>query len=58
MIPLGVSLQVKSLPSKGMDHYRPLTDLMQKYKDILIEYVYAVQNLRKAEEAKRAAEGN
>ena len=54
----GIIQYANDLPSKGMDHYRPLTNLMEKYKDILIEYVYAVQNLRKAEEAKRAADGN
>jgi hypothetical protein len=54
----GIIQYANDLPSKGMDHYRPLTNLMGKYKDILIEYVYAVQNLRKAEEAKKSAESN
>ena len=44
------------LPSQGMKHYRALTKLMEQYKNILIEYVYATQNLWKAEQAKRSAD--
>jgi hypothetical protein len=53
--PVGVPLYANDLPSKGMDHHRALTKLMDQYKNILIEYVYTIQNLRKAEQAKRSA---
>jgi hypothetical protein len=52
-----IPIYANDLPARGMDHYRALDKLMQDYKDILIEYVYAVQNLRKAEQAKNSAEG-
>lgn len=58
MIPGGIPRYVGDLPSRGMDHYRALSKLMDQYKDILVEYVYAIQNLRKAEQAKRSAEAD
>ena len=57
MTPAGIPQYVNDLPSRGMDHYKALDKLMNQYKDILIEYVYATQNLRKAEEGKRATGG-
>jgi hypothetical protein len=41
------------LPSRGMQHHKALSSLMEQYKDLLIEYVYAFQNLRKAEKASK-----
>jgi len=55
--PDGITQYANDLPSSGMNHYRPLSKLMEQYKDILIEYVYAVQNLRKAEQGKKSVEG-
>ena len=55
MTPAGIPQYVNDLPSRGMDHYKALENLMNQYKDILVEYVFAVQNLRKAEEGKRSA---
>ncbi len=46
------------LPTRGIEHYQNLSKLMERYKNLLIEYVYASQNLWKAEQAKKAAEGN
>lgn len=46
------------LPTRGIEHYQDLSKLMERYKNLLIEYVYASQNLWKAEQAKTAAEGN
>ena len=54
MTPGGIPRYVGDLPSTGMDHHKALSNLMEQYKNILIEYVYAVQNIRKAEQAKRA----
>lgn len=51
MSPAGIPQYANDLPSQGMDHYRALTKLMEQYKDLLIEYVFAIQNLRKAEQA-------
>jgi len=53
--PGGVPQYANDLPSHGMDHYRALNKLMEQYKDLLIEYVFATQNLRKAEQAKNSA---
>lgn len=55
MSPGGLPHYANDLPSKGMEHYQALTKLKGKYKDLLIEYVYAVQNLRKAEQARKSA---
>jgi hypothetical protein len=57
MTPAGIPQYVNDLPSRNMDHFKDLDKLMNQYKDILVEYVYAIQNLRKAEEGKRAAGG-
>ena len=54
MTPGGIPQYANDLPSKGMDHHRALTKLMEQYKNILIEYVFAIQNLWKAEEAKKS----
>jgi hypothetical protein len=56
MTPGGIPQYVNDLPSRGMDHYKAFDSLMNQYKDILVEYVYAIQNLRKAEEAKRSTQ--
>ncbi len=53
--PGGIPQYANDLPSRGMDHYRALSKLMEQYKNILIEYVYATQNLRKAEQANKTA---
>ena len=57
MTPGDIPQYAYDLPSKGMDHYKALSKLIEQYKDILVEYVYAFQNLWKAEEAKKSAEG-
>jgi hypothetical protein len=54
MTPSGIPQYAEDIPARGMDHYQALSKLKEKYKNILIEYVYAVQNLRKAEQGKRA----
>ncbi len=54
MTPGGIPQYANDLPSIGMDHHRALTKLMEQYKNILIEYVFAIQNLWKAEEAKKS----
>lgn len=54
--PGGIPQYANDLPSRGMDHHRALSKLMEEYKNILIEYVYAIQNLRKAEQAKNSAQ--
>jgi hypothetical protein len=46
------------LPSRGIEHYQAYSKLLERYKNLLIEFVYASQNLWKAEQAKKAAEGN
>jgi hypothetical protein len=51
-------LYSNNLPSRGIEHYQALNKLMERYKNILIEYVYASQNLKKAEQAKKSAEGD
>ncbi len=56
MTPGGIPQYDSDLPSRGMDHYKAFNSLMNQYKDILIEYVYAIQNIRKAEQAKRSAQ--
>jgi hypothetical protein len=43
------------LPSHGMQHHQALSRLREQYKDLLIEYVFAFQNLRKAEQASKSA---
>ena len=58
LTPGGILLYTSDLPSKGMDHYQALTKLMENYKDIIIEYVYAIQNLRKAEQAQKSAQAD
>ncbi len=52
-----ITQYANDLPARGMDHYKPLTTLMEQYKDLLIEYVYASQNLRKAQLARREDQG-
>jgi hypothetical protein len=52
----GITLYANDLPSRGMNHHRALTKLMDQYKDLLVEYVFSFQNLRKAEQAKRSAQ--
>ena len=54
MSPAGIPQYANDLPSQGMDHYRTLNKLMEQYKDLLIEYVFAIQNLKKAEQAKNS----
>lgn len=49
-------MYANDLPSQGMTHYRTLSKHMDQYKDLLIEYVYATQNLRKAEQARDASQ--
>jgi len=56
MAPGGIPQYAIDLPSTGMDHYRALNKLMEQYKDILVEYVFAAQNLRKAEQAGDSAQ--
>lgn len=55
MAPGGFPQYANDLPSQGMDHYKPLMQSMEKYKDILVEYVFVFQNLRKAEKAKKSS---
>ncbi len=45
-------------PSRGIEHHQALSKLMERYKNILIEYVYSSHNLLKAEEAKKSAEAD
>jgi hypothetical protein len=52
MTPGGITQYANDLPFRGMDHYRALSSHMDQYKDLLIEYVYAIQNLKKAEQAR------
>jgi len=52
--PGGITQYANDLPTRGMDHYRELSKFMDQYKDLLIEYVYAVQNLRKAQQARNS----
>ena len=54
MTPGGIPQYANDLPSKGMDHHKALNKLMEQYKKILVEYVFAIQNLRKAEQAKNS----
>jgi hypothetical protein len=54
MTPGGIPQYANDLPSQGMDHYRTLIKLMEQYKDLLVEYVFAIQNLRKAEQAQKS----
>ncbi len=54
----GIPKYTYDLPSKGMEHHKALSKLMEEYKNILVEYVYASQNLRKAEQAKKSAEAD
>jgi len=56
MTPGGIPQYANDLPSKGMDHHKALNILMEQYKNILVEYVFAIQNLRKAEQAKNSAQ--
>ena len=58
LTPGGIPQYSDDLPSRGMDHYKALNKLMEKYKNILIEYVFAVQNLRKAEQGKRSSQAD
>lgn len=44
------------LPSRGIEHHQALSKLRERYKNLLIEYVYASQNLWKAQVAKKAGE--
>ena len=52
----GIPQYANDLPSKGMDHHKALNKMMEQYKDILVEYVFAIQNLRKAEQAKNSTQ--
>ena len=45
------------LPTRGIAHYPALNKVRERYKNLLIEYVFASQNLMKALEAKDEAEG-
>ena len=56
MTPGGILQYANDFPSKGMDHHKALNKLMEQYKNILVEYVFAIQNLRKAEQAKNSAQ--
>ena len=56
MTPGGIPQYANDLPSKGMDHHKALNILMEQYKNILVEYVFAIQKLRKAEQAKNSAQ--
>lgn len=53
MTPAGIPQYTEDIPARGMDHYQDLSKHKVNYKNILIEYVYAIQNLRKAQQAKR-----
>jgi hypothetical protein len=46
------------LPSRGIDQFQALDKIRERYKNLLIEYVYASQNLWKAEGAKKLADGD
>ncbi len=54
----GLPRYANDLPSRGMEHHRALTNLMEEYKNILIEYVYSSQNLWKAEKARKSTSGS
>ena len=58
MTPGGIPQYADDLPSKGLDHHKAISKLMERYKNILVEYVYAVQNLRQAEQAKKSAQAD
>ena len=58
MTPGGIPQYAKDLPSKGMDHHKALNILMEQYKNILVEYVFTIQNLRKAEQAKKLSQSD
>jgi len=44
----------EDLPARGIEGYQAYEKLLERYKNILIEYVYASQNLWKAEQAKKS----
>jgi hypothetical protein len=54
MTPGGIPQYTEDIPVRGMDHFQALSKHKVTYKNILIEYVYALQNLRKAQQAKKA----
>jgi len=56
MTPGGIPQYANDLPSIEMDHHKALNILMEQYKNILVEYVFTIQNLRKAEQAKNSAQ--
>ena len=56
MTPGGIPQYANDFPSNEMDHHKTLNKLMEQYKNILVEYVFAIQNLRKAEQAKNSAQ--
>jgi hypothetical protein len=56
--PAGIPQYAIDLPSQGMEHFRALNDLREQYKDLLIEYVFANQNLRKAQQARNSAQAD
>jgi hypothetical protein len=56
--PSGIPQYTEELPITGMDHYKALSNHMENYKNILIEYVFAIQNLRKAEQDKRSSQAD
>ncbi len=58
MTPGGIPQYANDLPSQGMNHHKALNKLMEQYKNILVEYVFAIQNLRKAEQAKNSAQAD
>ena len=54
MTPAGIPQYTEDIPARGMDHFQALSKLKVNYKNILIEYVYATQNLRKAQQDKKS----
>jgi hypothetical protein len=54
MTAAGIPQYANDLPSRNMEHYPALNKLMEKYKNLLIEYVYTIQNIYKAEQGKRS----
>lgn len=56
LTPAGIPQYTEDIPARGMDHFQALNKLKVNYKNILIEYVYAIQNLRKAQQGKKSAD--
>lgn len=55
MVAGGILQYTDKLPARGNEHYQKLSKLLEGYKNILIEYVYASQSLKKAEQAKKSS---